>query len=217
MTPELWTSLVLLFGAGGLTPGPAVMLVMAASLRHGFVPSLWAAIGVSTANVFWIALAASGVAVLATQFPVIFLGLKIAGIGFILWLAWTTATRSVSTTLDEDVRDGTTARVGGRRGLARYGALFAQGFGLQVANPNALVFFGGLLPAFFDASRPLAPQVTVMILTVTATEMTGLSIYGGMARALSRRFARPRFARGFYVCAALVMAGSAIWAVTVTV
>ena len=46
----VWLALIGLFFAGGLTPGPAVMLVVSSSLRFGFRPALLPAIGVSTAN-----------------------------------------------------------------------------------------------------------------------------------------------------------------------
>ena len=214
MALELWISLVILFAAGGLTPGPAVMLVIASSLRYGMWLALCAAIGVCFANVIWITLAASGAGILAEQFPNIFFGLKVAGLIFICWLAWKTATQPVSRHFEEDVTDvfGRNARKPARYG--RVAALFFRGFGLQLANPNALIFFGGLLPAFFDVDDPILTQAMVMIATVTLTELFGLTVYAGAARALAHQFDNPRFARVFYVCAGLVMALSVIWAMT---
>jgi len=58
MELELWLSLVALFFTGGLTPGPAVMLVLASSFRYGFKPALLPALGVASANVLWLFLAA---------------------------------------------------------------------------------------------------------------------------------------------------------------
>ena len=78
MSLELWLALVALFGIGGLTPGPAVMLVMASSFRYGFKPAMLPALGIASANVVWLLLAASGAAALATTFPKAFLVLKIA-------------------------------------------------------------------------------------------------------------------------------------------
>ncbi|MFC6198104.1 LysE family translocator [Ponticaulis profundi] len=212
MELELWISLVTLFAAGGLTPGPAVMLVIASSLRYGMALSMAAAIGICVANMIWITLAASGAGVLANQFPTVFLGLKVAGLIFICWLAWKTATQPVSRHFEEDVVSvlGVNARKPPKYG--RVVTLFFKGFGLQLANPNALVFFGGLLPAFFDVSTPIFAQAVVMILTVTMTELFGLTVYAGGARALAHQFDNPRFARIFYVCAGLVMALSVAWA-----
>jgi len=89
MSLEVWLALVALFGIGGLTPGPAVMLVMASSFRYGFKPAMLPALGIASANVIWLLLAASGAAALATSFPKAFLALKIIGVLVILYLALT--------------------------------------------------------------------------------------------------------------------------------
>lgn len=210
---HLWLSLVLVFAAGGLTPGPAVMLVIASSLRYGFILALIAAFGICGANVLWVTLAASGAGVLAEQYPTVFTLLKLAGMVFIIWLAWKTATQPVSTHFEEEVTDvfGTKAKKPPKYG--RVISLFFRGFGLQIANPNALVFFGGLLPAFFTPDLPIVAQAGVMIATVTMTELFGLVIYASAARILAHQFSNPVFARVFYVCAGLLMAGSVAWAV----
>jgi len=87
MELEVWLSLVLLFFTGGLTPGPAVMLVLASSFRYGFKPALLPAFGVASANVLWLCLAASGTAVLFEIYPKATLGLKVLGILVLGWMA----------------------------------------------------------------------------------------------------------------------------------
>ncbi|MAK59677.1 MAG: lysine transporter LysE [Ponticaulis sp.] len=212
MDIDLWVSLILLFAAGGLTPGPAVMLILASSLRYGLFYALIAALGVCAANVIWISLAASGAGLLAQQFPTAFLIVKIAGLCFVLWLAWSTAVQPVSTHFEEDV-----SKVFGKNAKSppKYGRVIAQffrGMGLQISNPNALVWFGGLLPTFFSTDQSIMFQVFVMILTVTFTELFGLGIYATGARLLAHKFSEPGFARAFYVCAAFIMAASVLWA-----
>ena len=201
MDTSVWLSLFVLFFAGGLTPGPAVLLVVSTSLKHGFRPAMLPAIGVSAANLVWITLAAAGVAALAATLPVFFAGLKLSGIAFILFLAWRIVRAG-----PQDLRQPGTPTPG-RAGL------FASGFGLQLANPNALVFFGLILPSYFDASRPVLPQVLAIMVTITATEMTGLALYAGLSDALARRFANPGFARRFSYIAASLMVISALYAV----
>ena len=88
MSFEVWLALVALFGIGGLTPGPAVMLVMASAFRYGFRPAMLPALGIASANVMWLLLAASGAAALATSFPKAFLALKVIGMLVILYLAF---------------------------------------------------------------------------------------------------------------------------------
>lgn len=202
MTIWVWANFTLLFLAGGLTPGPAVMLVTTASIRYGFWAAMIPAIGICVANLVWIALAASGVAVLAKAFPEAFLVVKLAGIGFIVWLAWKTAFGAPVDLL--------------RREPPPRRRLFVHGIGLQLANPNALVYFGGLLPAYFNPDHDMIPQVLISMATVTVCEMFGLVVYAAGSDALARRFQSQAFARWFFRIAALAMVISAGFAVYLT-
>lgn len=198
----VWANFTLLFLAGGLTPGPAVMLVTTASIRYGVWASTAPAVGICAANLVWIALAASGVALVAKTFPEAFLAFKIAGIAYIVWLAWKTAFGAPVDLL--------------RREPPPKRKLFVHGVGLQLANPNALVYFGGLLPTYFNPDHDMIPQVLISMATVTVCEMFGLMVYASGADALARRFQSQAFAMGFFRIAALAMVVSAGFAVYLT-
>jgi threonine/homoserine/homoserine lactone efflux protein len=199
MALGVWLALATLCLAGGLTPGPAVMLVTTSSMRYGFWPSLASAIGICVANLVWVALAASGASVVAHAFPVAFLALRLAGVAYIVALAWRMA-RSGPVDL-------------ARREPPPRARLFGRGVGLQFANPNALVFFGGLMPAYLDPDRSLVRQCVLIMATVTTTELIGLVTYALAASWLARRFASTAFATGFFRAVALAMASSAVFAV----
>jgi threonine/homoserine/homoserine lactone efflux protein len=200
METGVWFAFFTMFLAGGLTPGPAVMLVTTSSMRYGFWPSMSPAVGICVSNLIWIALAASGAAALAHTFPQAFLVVKVAGVAFILYLAWRTAFHGA---VDLARREPPPRR-----------ELFVRGVGLQLANPNALVYFGGLMPAYIDPDHgDLIVQVAIIMATVTLTEMAGLIVYAAGADWLARRFASEVFARWFYRIAALTMAASASFAV----
>lgn len=197
----VWLNFTMLFIAGGLTPGPAVMLVTSSAVRYGFWPAMAPAIGVCAANLVWITLAAFGASALAHAYPQAFMALKFAGIAFILWLAWRMAFGAPVDLL--------------RREPPPRRRLFANGVGLQILNPNALVYFGIALPMYFDTSRDLVVQVIISMMTVTACEMFGLVVYALGADALAKRFQSPAFAKWFLRIAALAMlvsAGFAVWA-----
>jgi homoserine/homoserine lactone efflux protein len=193
METGVWLAFFLMFLAGGLTPGPAVMLVTTASMRYGFWPAMLPSIGICVANLIWVALAVSGASAIAHAFPQAFLVVKLAGVAFILFLAWRTAFHGP---VDLTRREPPPRR-----------ELFARGVGLQLANPNALVYFGGLMPAY------IVLQGAILMITVTLTEMFGLIVYAAGADWLARRFASKTFATWFYRLAALAMAASASFAV----
>ncbi len=202
MEAGVWLAMLTLFLAGGLTPGPAVMLVTTSSMRYGFWPAMAPATGVCASNLLWVTLAASGASLLAQQFPTGFLVIKLAGLGYIFWLAWRMAFSDPANLI--------------RSEPPRSSQLFARGVLLQLSNPNALVFFGGMLPAYIDPGRQLLAQVLVIMATVTVTELVGLATYAAGANVLARLFASRRFAATFYRTAALVMAASALFGVAAT-
>lgn len=201
---SVWLALVGLFFAGGLTPGPAVFLIVNAALRYDFRSAMVAATGISSANLVWLTLAASGALALVTASPTLFTALKFVGAGVI-------ATLGLQAMLGPLRRLEAHAEEAPRRSR-----LWARGVLLQVSNPGALVYFGLFLPAFFDASRPLWPQVTLMAATVTATEMFGLAVYAAGSRGLLRFLNRPHYQRLFNVAVGLMMIASAGWALWAT-
>ena len=204
MTLETWLALVALFFVGGLTPGPAVMLVMSSSFRYGFWPAMTAAAGVASANVLWLALAATGAAALAASFPGAFIALKLIGLAVIIWLG-ISVMRAPPAPLGENVQ------VPPRR------RLYIKGLALQLSNPMALVTFAGILPAFFDTSRPIMPQFTMMILTLTYLELQGLAVYAAFGRAIRARLADPNAQRTFNITVGIVLIIAGCAAVGLTI
>lgn len=201
---ELWLSLVALFFTGGLTPGPAVMLVLASSFRYGFKPALLPALGVAAANVLWLCLAASGTAALFEIYPRATLGLKILGMLVLGWMAISVMFGPLPK-LEPKPEDA-----------PKRGRLFLKGFLLQVTSPMPLVYFGMLLPLYFQPDMPLAPQFLTMLVTVTVLELFGLSVYAYAAQSIRRFLQRPRTGRIFNVLIGIVMILSGVFAVLST-
>jgi homoserine/homoserine lactone efflux protein len=198
---DVWLSLVVLFLVGGLTPGPAVMLVMASSFRYGFRPAMLPALGIASANVLWLILAASGTAALLTTFPSVTLALKVLGLLVILYLGLSTI---FGPPPDMSV---------GSDDAPKRAGLYARGVGLQISSPLPLVYFGMLLPLYFDASKPVLPQFGIMLATVTWLELQGLAIYAAFARWIRAKLQSPTAAQVFNWIIGVVMIASGMWAI----
>ncbi len=198
---DVWLSLVVLFSVGGLTPGPAVMLVMASAFRHGFRPAMGAALGIASANVLWLILAASGTGALLSAFPQVTLALKVLGLFVILYLGLSTIFGPAP---DMDLQPTDVPRRGG---------LYAKGVALQISSPLPLVYFGLLLPLYFDPQKDLPTQFGIMLVTVTWLELQGLAIYAAFARWIRTKLQSARAARLFNALIGLVMIASGLWAI----
>ena len=175
------------------------MLVMSSSFRYGFWPAMMAALGVASANVIWLALAASGAAVLATTFPQAFMVLKLIGLGVILWLGISIMRAPVDRMLKAEAE------------VPPKGKLYFKGLTLQLTNPLALVTFAGILPTFFDTGQPIIPQFILMISTLTYLELQGLAVYAGFGRVIRNLLRDETAARIFNVTigAVMIIAGCA--------
>lgn len=201
MALDVWFALVALFFVGGLTPGPAVMLVLASSFRYGFKPALLPALGVASANVMWLVLAASGTAVLFELYPTATLALKLLGLAVLLYMG-------LSTMFGPPPNLNVSAEDAPRRSR-----LYGKGVLLQATSPMPVVYFGMLLPQFFQADVPLAPQFVTMLVTITCLEMFGLSVYAIGAQGIKRVLKGEKAARIFNVAIGIIMIASGAWAV----
>jgi homoserine/homoserine lactone efflux protein len=204
MSFELWLALVALFGVGGLTPGPAVMLVMSSSFRYGFKSAMLPALGIASANLVWLLMAASGAAILATKFPNAFLVLKGMGLLVIFYLALSTIFGPLPDTVSKVIDP------------PRKKNLYSKGLALQLSSPMPLVYFGLLLPNYFDMSYSLKTQVFVMFLTVTITELLGLGLYAYCAHKIRQWLKQTWAARSFNILIGLTMIASGVWALMAT-
>ena len=205
MSLDIWISLVVLFGLGGLTPGPAVGLVLASAFRYGFRLALLAALGVASANVVWLCLAATGAAALLENIPQALLALKLIGLAVILYLAC-----SVNFGPLPDANKSASD-------APQKSKLYGRGVILQLSSPMPLVYFGLLLPAFFAADKPLIPQLFIMLVTVTITELVGLGVYAYGAGAIKNWLSNPKLAKGFNILIGLLMIISGLWAILSTI
>jgi len=157
-----------------LTPGPAVLLVLATALRRGSRPSIAATLGILSANSIYFALSATSLGALLLASYRIFFLVKWAGAAYLIYLG-VKALLLKSSALDDP------QSAPGARSFRR---LFVDGLLLQLSNPKAIVFFAALLPQFIDPKGDLVLQVVVLGITSIVIEFVVLLCYG-----LSPRFA----------------------------
>ncbi|HSU16978.1 LysE family translocator [Longimicrobium sp.] len=187
MTWQRWGAFVVMEIVLSLTPGPAVLFVVAQGLRHGAARSLWANLGILSGNAFYFALSATGLGALLLASHDLFTVVKWAGAAYLVWLgAATFLGRGAGIAADGSA--GAAPEVSGPRMLGR-------GFVLQAANPKALVFFTALLPQFIDPRAAVGWQVLILGASSVVAEFFVLAAYGVFAGRAARLAHRPSFAR----------------------
>jgi len=169
-----------------LTPGPAVLLVLATALRRGWAASVASILGILSANAAYFALSATGLgAVLLASYRTFFL-IKWAGAAYLIYLGIVSIVSKSDSWNNPEVEP--VANHSARR-------LFVNGLVLQLSNPKAIVFFVALLPQFIDAKGDVILQVIVLGLTSILIESLVLLCYGmaagrAMAVACQARYSR---------------------------
>ena len=182
-----------------LTPGPAVLFVVAQGLGRGGGAALAAATGILAGNSFYFVLSATSLgAVLMASYEV-FAAIRWAGAAYLIWLG-VRAFRSTT------ALGGVTAAADG----AGVGRLVGRGFLVQVANPKALVFFTALLPQFIDPHGSVVMQVFVLGVTSLFVELAVLATYGALAARAAHLAARPGFLRATNRVAGTLLVGAGL-------
>jgi len=196
-------SSLLVFAAAYLmataSPGPGVAALVARVLARGTQGAPAFIAGFVVGDLVWFGIAATGLAVLAQSAAVLFLVLKYAGAGYLLFLAW-----KLWTAPAEPV-DPSAAPVveGGVR-------LFLAGLLITLGNPKVILFFVALLPSVI-AIETITPamfaEIAALIVVILSSVLGAYALAAARARRLmtSRRAVRA-MNRG----AATAMAGAAV-------
>jgi threonine/homoserine/homoserine lactone efflux protein len=188
-----------------LSPGPAVMLVIACGLAHGARKSTWASLGILSANALYFALSATALGALLATSRAFFIAVKWLGAGYLVWLGLSALFgRPSPITVSQPVSQGTPR------------ALWLAGLTLQFANPKTLIFFIAILPQFVDARLPIGPQMVWLAAGSIVPEFFILAGYGWLASRARHIATDPRYARWTDRIAGALVLGAAALVLSIT-
>ena len=168
-----------------LSPGPAVMLVIAYGLAQGARRSLWASLGILSANGLYFALSATSLGAVLVASETFFSAIKWAGAAYLVYLGLAALLGQPSPI--------TISRSSARGGSPR--AIYLSGLTLQLANPKTLVFFVAILPQFVDPRLPVGAQMAWLAAGSVIPEFFILGAYGFAASRAARLATDARYAR----------------------
>lgn len=172
LSPEfLVTALVVV-----LAPGTGVIYTLSTGIFGGTRASIAAAAGCTLGIVPHLAASLFGLAALLHASAVVFQTVKLAGVAYLLYMAWGLWRDTGSFALDGHRQDG---------GL---GAVALRGIVINILNPKVSVFFLAFLPQFIPAAAPDAlSRMVVLSLTFMAMTFAAFICYGIAANAMRRR------------------------------
>jgi threonine/homoserine/homoserine lactone efflux protein len=144
----IFASLILL-----LTPGPAVLYIIARSLDQGRLAGLVSVLSIEVGNFFHALLAALGLSALLLSYPTAFNAVKYLGAAYLVYLGLLKLfSHSPGAGLQETRVEPESLR-----------RIFSQGVAVAVLNPKTALFFLAFLPQFVDRSKG---QVSLQLLAL---------------------------------------------------
>lgn len=175
---------VLTEAALSISPGPAVMMVIAYGITQGARRSVWAGLGILSANALYFALSASALGAVLVASPTFFTTVKWAGAGYLVWIGLRTLLGHPSPLRISDAN---------ARGASRQ-AMWLAGLTLQLANPKILIFFVAILPQFVDPGLPVGAQMVWLAAGSMIPEFFILAAYGWLGSRAARVATDPAYA-----------------------
>lgn len=172
MTIEfLVTSLVIV-----ITPGIGVVYTMAAGLSRGARAGVVAAVACTFGIVPHMVAAMTGLAALLHTSALAFEALKVAGVAYLLYLAWRTLRDEGSLSIDPDGAERSAKDV------------LVTGVVINILNPKLTLFFFAFLPQFVGPSDPNGllrmAELSGVFMLLTLVVFVGYGIFAAAIREL---------------------------------
>jgi threonine/homoserine/homoserine lactone efflux protein len=184
-----------LYAIAVAVPGPGITAIVARALGSGFRATVPAVAGNTVGDLVLMTLSVFGLAVVARQMGGLFLGVKLAGAAYLIWLGYRTWTTPVT----ELKLAPSSAHQG-----------FIAQLLLTLGNPKGLVFFLALMPSVIDLSRlnslGYAQLCTVTLILIPSIELAYAGLAAQVRSFLTSAMARKRMNKG----AGAIMIGAGV-------
>jgi threonine/homoserine/homoserine lactone efflux protein len=162
-----------------LAPGPDVLFLISQGVSRGPKAGLETALGLACGNLIHTSAAALGISILFRTSHMAFTALKIAGVLYLLFLAWRTVRKP-----GQPGNSGREPRPSARDGT------FWRGFVMCVLNPKVALFFLAFLPQFTSTiSGPIWAQMLFLGAVFTGLVVLVFGVIGILAGTLGARIA----------------------------
>jgi threonine/homoserine/homoserine lactone efflux protein len=198
MPYDLFLALVVFALVMSMTPGPNNIMLTASGVNFGFARSIPHMAGVQIGFMVVVAACAIGLGLLFASVPALQLALKVAGAGYMLWLAWRVAN----------------AKPAGEAGdLAAEPLTFFQAAAFQWVNPKGvLAALSGI--ALFMRPGHAATDFAILLAVFALSTVLSVVTWTGFGVVLRRLLQNPLHARIFNVAMALLLVASIVPMVT---
>jgi threonine/homoserine/homoserine lactone efflux protein len=154
-----------------LTPGPAVLYVVARSVEQGRIAGLASVFGITTGTLVHVLASTLGLSALLASSALAFALVKYAGAAYLIYMGVKRILKRADTPASPSKLP--------KRSLGR---LYRDGFIVNLLNPKTALFFLAFLPQFVDPARGEVPvQIAFLGLMFTLMGLTSDGLYALVA------------------------------------
>ena len=182
-----------------LTPGPNMAYLAVLSAAQGRRAGFAAVLGIGLGLLIVGLGAALGLAALISNSRFLYEVLRLAGVAYLLWLAWDGW---------QDANQTSTIRTQDKDADNAY---FQRGLITNLLNPKAALFYVAVLPTFVDQANPVLSQTVILSVVYVAVATiihATIVVLTGAARPFLENETRRRTVRRIL---SLALAGIAVW------
>jgi threonine/homoserine/homoserine lactone efflux protein len=180
-------------------PSLSVITVTTRAATGGMAHGAAATLGIVAGDAIFILIAVLGLQALQAVPAPLWLGLRIVGAAYLIWLGWSLlrpvapSDRTAPATASGPVRSS-----------------FVAGLLLTLADQKALLFYLAFLPAFLDLPKLTVLDVVAVLLVATVA-VGGVKLLYAATAARAGQVLAPRLQRGAQRLAGVVVIGVACW------
>lgn len=188
MSAATYLALLVYSFVSSVTPGPNNIMLFTSGVNFGLRRTIPHMLGISIGFGVLLAAVGTGVGALLAAYPATYLGLKIVGGSYMLYLAWRIATAGPPS--------GTSA--GAKPMTFMEAALF------QWANPKAWVM-AVVAMATYTGEGAYMTNVAIIVFTFSVVNFPTISVWAIFGMAMRRWLSHPRVLRAFNFVMALAL------------
>jgi threonine/homoserine/homoserine lactone efflux protein len=153
-----------------ITPGPAVLYIVARSIEQGRLAGLVSALGIALGGLCHVLFAALGLSVILVQSATAFTIVKYLGALYLIYLGITRLIKKDAPIINPEMK---------KKKLLK---IFSQGFVVNLLNPKTAFFFMAFLPQFINpAAGPLTVQIIYLGMIFIILAVLSDSLYALLA------------------------------------
>jgi len=210
---ETWAAFVLASSLMLVIPGPTILAVVAYAGQRGASSILPLVCAVCLGDATLIAASMIGLGGILAVSSIAFNIIKLAGGAYLIYLGFRMLKSSIGKPKPSEPNGVNQGAPHSRKGY------FRNTYLVTALNPKGIVFFGAFLPQFINVNQPMAPQLSILVISFILLAALNTFCYAFLASKISTRaskaFASKRTSNRIELAGGLALVGAGAYTLSI--